>query len=100
VFSPLADIPVPSSAFSDGQGSYTIPQLPLEEGTEFLLSMSDATGFGSGEMTTLLTVGAPVANNTCDTRLSQDFYFDTPAVPTQCRSVDDLPSVTLTYYLT
>jgi hypothetical protein len=75
---------VPSSAFSNDQGYYSILQLPLMEETQFLLTMSDGTGFGTGGTTTLLTVGAPVANNNCNTEGSQDFYFQLPLALKQC----------------
>ena len=90
MFGPLVHIAVPSSAFSNGQGSYTIPQLPFTEGTNFLLIMLDATstvsGFGSGQVTAPLTVGAPVANNSCNTSSpALDFYFELPSQLKQCR---------------
>jgi hypothetical protein len=51
---------------------------------EFLLTMSDALGFNTGGTTTLLTVGPPVANNSCNTKLKQDFYFQLPSALKQC----------------
>ncbi|KAG1860636.1 hypothetical protein DFJ58DRAFT_269056 [Suillus subalutaceus] len=58
---------VPPSAFSNGKGSYSISQLSLSTGTSFLLTMSDATGFGTGGTTNELTVGNPTTNNNCNT---------------------------------
>ncbi|KAG2358518.1 hypothetical protein BDR07DRAFT_268032 [Suillus spraguei] len=56
---------VPTSAFSNGKGSYSIPWLSLLAQTQFLLTMSDATGFGSGGTTDILTVGNQVGNTNC-----------------------------------
>ncbi|KAG2340100.1 hypothetical protein BDR05DRAFT_562568 [Suillus weaverae] len=60
------NISVPASAFTNGKGSYTIPSLTLAVGTHFLLTMSDATGFGSGGTTNELTVENAIAKNNCD----------------------------------
>lgn len=85
VYETLHNISVPDSAFSNGKGSYSISQLPLKSGTQFLLTMSDATGFGSGGTTNVLIVGAPVANNNCNTTItSPDFTFELPSALTQC----------------
>lgn len=80
------NIPVPASAFSNGKGSYSIPQLSLKTGTLFILTMSDATGFGSGGTTNQLTVGNPVTNNNCNTTVASPPYMYnlTPAQLTQC----------------
>ncbi|KAG1774125.1 hypothetical protein EV702DRAFT_547216 [Suillus placidus] len=80
------NITVPASAFSNGKGSYSISQLPLSMGTLFILTMSDATGFGSGGTTNQLTVGNPVANNKCSTTVSSPPYeFGlSPSQLTQC----------------
>ncbi|KAG1791138.1 hypothetical protein EV424DRAFT_1549426 [Suillus variegatus] len=57
------NILVPASAFSNGKGSYSISQLILLSGTQFVVVMSDATGFGSGGTTSNLVVGSSTANN-------------------------------------
>ncbi|KAG2149128.1 uncharacterized protein EDB93DRAFT_362578 [Suillus bovinus] len=76
------NITPPSSAFSNGKGSYSIPQLSLSAGTTFLLTMSDATGFGSGGTTNTLTVGNQVANNVCNTSiLSPPYTFRLSPLP-------------------
>ncbi|KAG1850872.1 hypothetical protein F4604DRAFT_1922057 [Suillus subluteus] len=73
---------VPSSAFSNGQGSYSISQLSLSTGTSFLLTMSDATGFGSGGTTNMSFVGNPVANNNCNTTvLSTPYMWELSPLP-------------------
>ncbi|OAX32054.1 hypothetical protein K503DRAFT_805557 [Rhizopogon vinicolor AM-OR11-026] len=83
--SPMRNFSVPASAFSNGKGSYSITELPFKTGTQFLLVMSDATGFASGGTTTILTVGSPVANNDCVTGPGvPEFDFSTPLQLSQC----------------
>ncbi|KAG2369388.1 hypothetical protein BDR07DRAFT_1604686 [Suillus spraguei] len=85
VFEVPQNISVPESAFSNGKGSYTISQLPFWNGTQFLLTMSDATAFGSGGTSPVLKVGNPVAKNNCNTTgPSVDFTFDLPSSLQQC----------------
>lgn len=85
VFKVPQNISVPASAFNNGKGSYTIPQLPFKNDTQFLLTMSDATAFGSGGTSPILKVGSPVANNNCNTTgASVDFTFDLPTALQQC----------------
>ncbi|KAG1862212.1 hypothetical protein F4604DRAFT_1957434 [Suillus subluteus] len=85
VFEVPQNISVPASAFSNGKGSYTISQLPFWNETQFLLTMSDATGFGSGGTSPILKVGNPVAKNNCNTTgPSVDFTFDLPTSLQQC----------------
>ncbi|KAG1838602.1 hypothetical protein F4604DRAFT_508461 [Suillus subluteus] len=80
---------VPPSAFSNGKGSYSISQLSLSTGTSFLLTMSDATGFGTGGTTNELPVGNPTTNNNCNTASqSPTFTFSFSSTPlTQCNSL-------------
>ncbi|KAG1895352.1 uncharacterized protein F5891DRAFT_1058979 [Suillus fuscotomentosus] len=77
---------VPASGFSNGKGSFSILQLPLPTGTTFLLVMSDATRFGSGGTTNILTVGSSVGDNVCSTAvLSPPYTFQLdPLPPIQC----------------
>ncbi|KAG1769151.1 hypothetical protein EDD22DRAFT_977564 [Suillus occidentalis] len=85
VFKVPQNISVPTSAFNNGKGSYTISQLPFKNDTQFLLTMSDATAFGSGGTSPILKVGNPVANNNCNTTGSSvDFTFDLPTALQQC----------------
>ncbi|KAG2042710.1 hypothetical protein BDR03DRAFT_572363 [Suillus americanus] len=83
---PYQNHSVPASAFSNGKGSYSISPLSLSTGTSFLLTMSDATGFGSGGTTNQLIVGNTVANNNCSTAvLSPPYLFQLSPLPlTQC----------------
>ncbi|KAH7929312.1 hypothetical protein BV22DRAFT_1057011 [Leucogyrophana mollusca] len=80
------NISVPSSSFSNNAGSYTIPQLPFANKTRFLLTMSDATGFGTGGTSNVLTVGDPVGNNNCNTtNPAVAFTFDLNNALQQCQ---------------
>ncbi|KZP00977.1 hypothetical protein CALVIDRAFT_533299 [Calocera viscosa TUFC12733] len=62
------NITLPSSSFSTStnRGNYTLP-LQLNAGGSFLLTMSDATGFGTGGTSALLVVGASITGASCDT---------------------------------
>ncbi|KAG2075598.1 hypothetical protein BDR04DRAFT_1228557 [Suillus decipiens] len=83
---PYHNYSVPTSAFSNGKGSYSISQLPFSTQTQFLLTMSDATGFGSGGTTNILIVGNQVGNNNCSTAVFSPLYeFELSPLPlTQC----------------
>ncbi|KAG2103474.1 uncharacterized protein F5147DRAFT_809225 [Suillus discolor] len=78
------NISVPASAFSNGEGSYSIPQLMLSSTTSFVLTMSDATGFGSGGTTNELTVGNSAANNDCGAADPKPPYTFDLSPLTQC----------------
>ncbi|KIK87436.1 hypothetical protein PAXRUDRAFT_831835 [Paxillus rubicundulus Ve08.2h10] len=89
ILTPVFNVPrtelVPSTAFNNNQGSYQIPQLPLANGTRFLLTMSDATGFGTGGTTNLLTVAPQVGGASCDTSApTLAFDFSLPSSLQQC----------------
>ncbi|KAI5999859.1 hypothetical protein F5J12DRAFT_952009 [Pisolithus orientalis] len=72
---------VSSSAY---QGSYTIPQLPLPQGLQFVVILSDATGFATGGTTYLITVGEPTSSSSCNTTLpSLSYYFSDVGFPLQ-----------------
>ncbi|KAI5999853.1 hypothetical protein F5J12DRAFT_270215 [Pisolithus orientalis] len=66
---------VPSSAYNGNQGSYTIPQLPLPQGQQFALTMSDGTGFATGGTTDLIQVAASTSSSSCNTATSLGFTF-------------------------
>ncbi|KAG1834136.1 hypothetical protein EV424DRAFT_1362911 [Suillus variegatus] len=84
---PYQNVSVPASAFKNGVGSYSISELSLASGTKVLLTMSDATGFGSGGTTNQLTVGNS-GNNDCNIQdLPPPYMFfltPTPSPMTQC----------------
>ncbi|KAI9573022.1 hypothetical protein HD554DRAFT_2311399 [Boletus coccyginus] len=67
------NISVPSTAFDNNQGSYQVSPISFAQGIRFLIIMSDATGFGTGGTSELLTVGA---GSSCDTtRPSPPYIF-------------------------
>ncbi|KAI6152476.1 hypothetical protein BKA82DRAFT_4012937 [Pisolithus tinctorius] len=79
--------PVPSSAYSGNQGNYTIPQLPLPQGQQFVLSMYDGAGFIMGGTSDLLQVAGPTDGSSCNTTSSQTFSFeDSSSALQQCGS--------------
>jgi hypothetical protein len=57
VFGTPRNISIPVTSFSGGQGSYALP-LALSASQKFVLTMSDATGFGAGGTTDVMSVGA------------------------------------------
>ncbi|KIO00373.1 hypothetical protein M404DRAFT_1003826 [Pisolithus tinctorius Marx 270] len=66
---------VPSSAYSGNQGNYTISQLSLPQGQQFVLSMYDEAGFITGGTSDLLQVAGPTNGSSCNTTSSQTFFF-------------------------
>ncbi|KIL70910.1 hypothetical protein M378DRAFT_155854, partial [Amanita muscaria Koide BX008] len=82
----ITNITIPTTAFDDvsKQGSYTVPQLYLTEGTQFMLSMSDGSGVFAGGTSSLKTVGASQSNQACNTTdLGTDFFFSLDSPLTQ-----------------
>lgn len=76
---------VPSASFTNGQGSFQA-QIPFLKGHSFIAIMSDATGFGSGGVTDVLTVGSSVSNTNCNTTdPGVDFFFELNTALQQCR---------------
>ncbi|KAF8632585.1 hypothetical protein AX15_001792 [Amanita polypyramis BW_CC] len=67
---PAFDIPrnisIPPTAFNNGKGAFTL-QLPLHQPQQFVMTMSDAGGFGTGGTSDVLTVG-PSQGGKCDTK--------------------------------
>lgn len=85
------NISVPSTAFDNNQGTYQVSPIPFIKGTQFLLTMSDATGFGTGGTSELLTVGEPVGSASCNTsNPALSFEFSLPSSLQQCRYAEDL----------
>ncbi|KAH7918062.1 hypothetical protein BV22DRAFT_1134887 [Leucogyrophana mollusca] len=75
----FTNVSVPSSAFTDNQGSYAIPILPLAANKRFVVVMSDATGFGSGGVSDIITVGGSVENIGCNTTSQgPNFFYESP----------------------
>ncbi|KAI0094814.1 hypothetical protein BDY19DRAFT_44567 [Irpex rosettiformis] len=74
---------VPASNFTNGKGSFST-QLPFVKGQRFLAIMSDASGFASGGVSSLITTGAGSTGcNTTDTGV--DFFFELNDALVQCR---------------
>ncbi|KAI0321727.1 hypothetical protein OF83DRAFT_1098363 [Amylostereum chailletii] len=76
---------IPDSAFSNGQGSYST-QLTIAQGHRFLVVMSDATGFATGGVSQLYTVGSSKGGNCNVTDPGVNFFWDATGALTQCRS--------------
>ncbi|KIO00372.1 hypothetical protein M404DRAFT_1003823 [Pisolithus tinctorius Marx 270] len=73
--------PVPSSAYNGNKGNYTIPQLPLSQGQQFVLSVYDEAGFITGSTSDLLQVEGPTDGSSCNTTSSQTFSFSLALQP-------------------
>ena len=88
-FYPAQNISIPEPAFNDANNSGTFStQLTLPAGQRFLLTMSDATGFGSGGTSNVLSVGSSISGAKCNTtEPSVDFFFQLNDSLQQCRSV-------------
>ncbi|KAF9455099.1 hypothetical protein P691DRAFT_716315 [Macrolepiota fuliginosa MF-IS2] len=85
VFGTPRNISIPTNAFNNGQGSYSVSQFPMPAGEQYLLSMSDAAGFGTGGTTNLMTVGASKGGKCSTTDPGVDFSFQLNSALTQCR---------------
>ena len=59
-------ISIPNESFSNGKGSFKT-QLQFPKDQKFLVSMADATGWGSGGTSVELIVGPSVSNAKCNT---------------------------------
>lgn len=80
------NISLPDSAFNDdaNTGTYSF-QLTLPVTQEFLLTMSDATGFASGGTSDVLTVGSSVSGASCNTAGAKPaFTFELNSALQQC----------------
>ncbi|RPD55835.1 hypothetical protein L226DRAFT_518465 [Lentinus tigrinus ALCF2SS1-7] len=77
---------IPDSSFSNNQGSFsTTMNLPKKQ--EIVAVMSDSTGFGSGGVTRVITVGAQVGKTSCNiTDPGVDFFYETNSALAQCRT--------------
>ncbi|EJU01221.1 hypothetical protein DACRYDRAFT_116996 [Dacryopinax primogenitus] len=84
------NISLPSTSFSSStnRGNYTLPQLELDPGASFLLTMSDSTGFGTGGTSALLVTGASTTGTSCSTvgpNLGFEFFLQSGGA-SQCKS--------------
>ncbi|KAK7059029.1 hypothetical protein VNI00_001653 [Paramarasmius palmivorus] len=85
VFGTPRNISIPSSSVNNGQGSFST-QLPIAQGEKFLVTMSDATGFGSGGTTELLTVGSSKGGSCNTTEPDVAFSYQLNSALQQCRT--------------
>jgi hypothetical protein len=76
-------VSIPNTAFSNGAGSFKT-QMPLNATAKVLLSMSDATGFNSGGVTDVLTVGASQGGKCSGSAPALPFTYVTPNALVQC----------------
>ncbi|KAN0134811.1 hypothetical protein V8E53_007185 [Lactarius tabidus] len=89
---------IPPSALSNGVGSYSTT-LQLAQEQQFLVTMSDATGFATGGISPLLTVQAQIPQSTsCNTvDPSPDFFYSLDVALQQCQpfTFSNYPGATL-----
>jgi hypothetical protein len=80
------NISIPDVAYSSGNGAFSTT-LDLAAGRNFILTMSDATGWGTGGSSDLLTVGASESQSQCNlTDPSTAFTFQVSSNLQQCGS--------------
>ncbi|KJA29411.1 hypothetical protein HYPSUDRAFT_516676 [Hypholoma sublateritium FD-334 SS-4] len=84
LFGTQRNVSIPTSAFNNGQGSYSV-QIPLAKGEQMMLMMSDATGFNTGGTSNILNVAASQGGscNTTDPGISFSYQLNTALQ--QCR---------------
>ncbi|TFK30332.1 hypothetical protein FA15DRAFT_662274 [Coprinopsis marcescibilis] len=78
------NISIPPSAFSNGRGSYSM-QLTYPKDQLLVLTMSDATGFGAGGSTDVMTVGLSQGGSCNSTDPGTAFPFQLNFALLQCR---------------
>jgi hypothetical protein len=87
MFDVSRNISIPDSAYDprSQKGSFTT-QLTFDAGIQFLLTMSDGSGFGTGGISALLTTGSSQSNTSCNTtQPAPDFLFQLNTALQQCR---------------
>ncbi|KLO13971.1 hypothetical protein SCHPADRAFT_339061 [Schizopora paradoxa] len=87
LFRNFLNISVPASAYdAESQTGSFSTQLSFPENQKFLLAMSDASGFGSGGISSVLTTGTSATGSACDTTLNAvpAFTFAIPDQLQQC----------------
>ncbi|KAF4605149.1 hypothetical protein EYR40_003932 [Pleurotus pulmonarius] len=85
IFGTARNVSIPAAAFSNGAGTFKT-QLPFEATKQYVLTMSDATGFGTGGYSPLRTVGAAAGGATCNTvDPGVAFNFELNLALQQCR---------------
>ncbi|TCD69907.1 hypothetical protein EIP91_005731 [Steccherinum ochraceum] len=85
VFGTPRFVDIPASNFNNGKGSFSTP-IPFPKDQKVLVSMSDASGQGSGGTSDVITVGDALGGKTCNTTdPGVDFFFDLNTALNQCR---------------
>ncbi|KAL0951285.1 hypothetical protein HGRIS_007996 [Hohenbuehelia grisea] len=84
IFGTPRNISIPAVSFSAGKGSFST-QMPFAKGQQYMVSMSDATGFGAGGFTTVKTVGDSRGGSCNTTDPGVDFSFQLNTALQQCR---------------
>ncbi|KLO13972.1 hypothetical protein SCHPADRAFT_889651 [Schizopora paradoxa] len=90
LFEQYYNISIPSSAFdaSTQSGSFSTSPLQLDSGKQFVLTLSDASGFGSGGVSDLLTTGSSITGSQCNTTSpSPPFTFSFLTPLQQCSNL-------------
>ncbi|KAG9104181.1 hypothetical protein FRC06_004818 [Ceratobasidium sp. 370] len=88
LFSTPQNITIPNSAYNGTHGSFTttLRVTGQESQRRFLLTMSDATGFGTGGTSGLLTAGVDSHSQSCNTTdPGTDFTYELNSALQQCR---------------
>ncbi|KAK0464891.1 uncharacterized protein EV420DRAFT_1637064 [Desarmillaria tabescens] len=85
VFGTPRNISIPDSAYSGGKGTYKT-QIPFPSGQKLVMVMSDASGFGTGGATDVLTVGSSLGGSCNTTDPGVDFSFELNTALQQCRT--------------
>ncbi|ODO01571.1 hypothetical protein I350_06391 [Cryptococcus amylolentus CBS 6273] len=82
----INNITIPDGLSSPYSYSFTLDQ---PAGLDFMLAMSDSTGFGSGGSTSVLTVGSSDESSCLPSSVNADFYFsiDPDSNPSACSSM-------------
>ncbi|KAF9264400.1 hypothetical protein L218DRAFT_241665 [Marasmius fiardii PR-910] len=71
-----------------GRGTYRIPAFPVPQQTQIFFAMSDANGPVSGGTSSIMTVGASVSSQNCDTSLpANDFVWAYNGPPSVCENL-------------
>ncbi|KAH9944293.1 uncharacterized protein BXZ73DRAFT_96784 [Epithele typhae] len=80
------NISIPNSAFTSQQGKYSTT-LAYTAQQNLVVALSDASGFGSGGISPVITVGNSKSGNKCNTTdPGVDFTYSTDSALSQCRT--------------
>ncbi|RDX47765.1 hypothetical protein OH76DRAFT_712831 [Lentinus brumalis] len=82
-YTPQTSVDIPDNSFSNNKGTFT-RKMPLKAGNQTVLIMSDSTGFATGGVSPLITVGDSKTGAACDTSPKVDFTFIADGALRQC----------------